>query len=146
MRSTIRSLLAAALLLAACGGDTAETTVTTSPSETTTTAVTTTAVAEITTSQAPTTTTQAVDPYTFDITIEGSTVTGGGRLVVPVGETVTLRITADVADEVHIHGYDLFVELEPDVPAEISFPADIPGVVEVETHHSQLVIANLEAS
>jgi heme/copper-type cytochrome/quinol oxidase subunit 2 len=151
MRSTLPRLVAITLVITACGGESAGTVpdATTTPVETTTTAaesptttgpVTTTAVAETTT------TTEAPDPYTFEIVIEGSTVTGGGRLSVPVGETVTLRITSDVADEIHIHGYDLYVDLEAGVTSEVSFPADIPGTVEIETHNDRREIASLEAS
>jgi heme/copper-type cytochrome/quinol oxidase subunit 2 len=152
MRSIVL-LVAFALVVTACGGETAstttealtpttpvETTTTTAESTTTTESVTTTTVAETTT------TTETPDPYTFEIVIEGTTVTGGGRLSVPVGETVTLRITSNVADEVHIHGYDLFIDLEPGVASEVSFSADIPGTVEIETHNDQLEIASLEAS
>lgn len=143
-------LLAAALMSGACGGDATTTTTsstTTAPPETTTTVTPPVSEESSTTAEATTTTTtEPVDPYTFEIGIEGSTVTGGGRIVVPFGETVTLRITSDIADEVHIHGYDLYVDLEAGVTAEVSFTADIPGVVEIETHNSHLVIANLEAS
>lgn len=90
--------------------------------------------------------TTTTDPYTFEIALDGSTVTGGGRITVPLGVTVTLRIDSDVTDEVHIHGYDLFVDLVAGETAEVSFVADIPGVVEIETHDTGLVLANLEAS
>jgi len=150
MRSFLPGLLAVALVVAACGGD-VETTTTEAPTTTTTVAETTTTATTTpsettTTTEATTTTTEAVDPYTFEIGIEGTTVTGGGRISVPLGETVTLRFTSDVADEVHIHGYDLFVDLEAGGTVEVSFVADIPGVVEVETHDTGLVLANLEAS
>lgn len=152
MRFSILWLLVGALTVVACGGESADTTATTAPTTTTSEAPPTTAADDTTTTDATTTTTgattttEAADPYTFDIVIEGTTVTGGGTLSVPVGETVTLRITSDIADEVHIHGYDLVLDLEAGVQSEISFAADIPGVFEIETHHSRLVIANLEAS
>lgn len=147
MRHVIPVFLVATLALGACGGD-AGTTTTSSPPESTTTLISTTVTEDSsTTTDATTTMTpEPGNPYAFDIEVEGSTVTGGGRISVPVGETVTLRITSDIADEVHIHGYDLFVDLEAGVTAEVSFVADIPGVVEIETHNSQLVIATLEAS
>lgn len=141
--------LLVAAVLTACGGESADTTTTTVPATTTTAAeTTTTTIGEETTSTtaAATTTTVPDDPYTFDIVIEGTEVTGGGRITVPLGETVTLRFTSDVADEVHIHGYDIFVDLEPGGTVEETFVADIPGVVEIETHHGGLVLANLEAS
>jgi heme/copper-type cytochrome/quinol oxidase subunit 2 len=144
MRSGTSTLVAVALLVAACGAEpesTTTTTTTTTAAESTTT-TTATGTTEATTTTAP----EPVDPYTFEIGIEGSTVTGGGRIAVPVGETVTLLITSDIDDQVHIHGYDLFVDLEAGVTAEVSFAADIPGVVEIETHEGALVVATLEAS
>ena len=153
MRSIVPRLVAIALVVTACGGETASTTTeattTTAPTEsTTTTVVSTTTTEPVTTTAAAetTTTTEAADPYTFEIVLEGSMVTGGGRLTVPVGETVTLRFTSDVADEVHIHGYDIYVDLEPGETTEVSFPADIPGTVEIELHHGGREIASLEAS
>jgi heme/copper-type cytochrome/quinol oxidase subunit 2 len=144
MRSATSMLVVVALLVTACGAESESTTATT----TTTTAAesTTTTTATTTTGATTTTSTEPADPYTFEIGIEGSTVTGGGRIAVPVGETVTLLITSDIDDQVHIHGYDLFVDLEAGVTAEVSFAADIPGVVEIETHEGALVVATLEAS
>lgn len=153
MRSKVPRLVVIALVVTACGGETATTTTeaptTTTPVETTTTTAETTTTTEAVTSTTvaeTTTTTTVPDPYTFEIVIEGTTVTGGGRLSVPVGETVTLRFASDVADEVHIHGYDIYVDLVPGETAEVSFPADIPGTVEIELHHGGREIASLEAS
>jgi hypothetical protein len=45
---------------------------------------------------------------------------------------VTIRVTSDVADEVHVHGYDLMTDVDPGTPATVTFDATIPGVFEVE--------------
>ena len=63
---------------------------------------------------------------------------------VPAGEQVTLVITADVADEVHVHGYDLTAELAPGTPAELTFDATLPGVFEVELHDAGTVLLTLQ--
>jgi hypothetical protein len=77
----------------------------------------------------------------------GGEVTGGTqRVPVPLGARVTLVVTGDVADEVHVHGYDSYLDVAPGAAALITFPADIPGVFEVETHDSGLVLAQLEVS
>ena len=148
MRTRISGLIAAVLVAAACGGGSADTTTTSEPPTTTTTDVETTTTANQSTTTAGDTTTTSVpaDPYTFEIVIDGSEVTGGGRISVPLGETVTLRIASDVDDEVHIHGYDIYVDLVAGTTIETSFVADIPGVVELETHDGGLVLATLEAS
>jgi hypothetical protein len=67
-----------------------------------------------------------------------------GRVPVAVGTPVTLSITSDAADEVHVHGYDLEATLTPGTPAEISFDAGIPGVFEVELHEAGTVLLSLQ--
>ncbi len=74
-------------------------------------------------------------------------VTGGTqRVPVPLGEMVTLVVTGDVAGEVHVHGYDSYLDVTPGAEARVTFPAGIPGVFEVEVHDSGLVLAQLEVS
>ncbi len=71
--------------------------------------------------------------YEFSVEFADGDVVGGvSRHKVDLGSTVKLTITSDVADEAHLHVYDQMVDLEPGVPAELVFRADIPGVVEIE--------------
>jgi len=49
---------------------------------------------------------------------------------------VELTISSDVAEEVHVHGYDIARALEAGVGTTLRFTADIPGVFEVELEHS----------
>ena len=58
------------------------------------------------------------------------------RIAVELGEKLVLRFTSDVAEEIHVHGYDLYADLVPGTPAEITFVADIPGSFEVELHEA----------
>ncbi|MET0764991.1 MAG: hypothetical protein ABWY29_08995 [Blastococcus sp.] len=67
-----------------------------------------------------------------------------GRIPVGLGASVTLALTSDVADEVHVHGYDLTVELTPGQPAELTFDATVPGVFEVELHEAGTVLLTLQ--
>lgn len=79
-----------------------------------------------------------------EITIAGGKVTPpSGWLEVKRGQTVTLTVTSDVADELHVHGFDIARELEPGKAADISFEADMTGVFQVETHESKLVLIQL---
>ncbi|QFY08135.1 hypothetical protein GBF35_16900 [Nonomuraea phyllanthi] len=66
-----------------------------------------------------------------------------GWLEVAKGRQVTITVTSDVADELHVHGYDIEAELRPGVPATVRFTADLTGVFEVETHGSGLVLTQL---
>jgi hypothetical protein len=79
------------------------------------------------------------------VTVTGGQVTGDtGRVPVAVGEQVTLVVTSDVADELHLHGYDLRTALTAGTPAELSFQAIVPGVFEVELHDAGTVLLTLQ--
>ncbi len=82
----------------------------------------------------------------IDVTVADGTVTGGGRRNVDVGTQLTVRVVSDTADEVHVHGYDLFAELVPDVASEIVFDASLPGVWEIELENSGLLLAEIVVS
>jgi hypothetical protein len=127
----------AALTLAACGDDG-------SPQATGTT---TTAAATTTgpgTTSGPTTTAADTTPK-IEVTVVGGKPQGGVRREqVKTGETLVLRVTADVADEVHLHGYDKSADVAPGKPAEIRFTADIPGVFEVELEQRKQKLIELE--
>jgi predicted small secreted protein len=80
-----------------------------------------------------------------EITISGHDVEpSGARVEAQVGEPVTLQITSDRAGELHVHSTP-----EQEIPfskgtSEAELTIDQPGVVEVEDHHSGLVIVQLE--
>lgn len=79
------------------------------------------------------------------IEVRGGQVRGGAKRVqADVGDTVALTVTSDVADTVHVHGYDLEEPVAPEEPATLEFTADIPGVFEVELHDSGLKLADVQ--
>jgi hypothetical protein len=59
------------------------------------------------------------------------------------GDTVRFRVRSDVADEVHVHGYDLMKDVEPGQTITFSFPATITGIFEVELENRGEQIAQL---
>ena len=59
------------------------------------------------------------------------------------GDTVRFRVRADVADHVHVHGYDLMKDVEPGKTITFSFPADITGIFEIELEDAGEQIALL---
>jgi hypothetical protein len=142
-RATVAMLAAvAALTLVACGDDgspqaTGTTTTTTALAATTATTVGT------STSGRPTTT---ADPTpVIEVRVAGGKVQGGVRRErVRSGETVVLRVIADVADHVHLHGYDIMADVGPGKPAQIRFTADVPGVFEVELEDRKQPLLMLE--
>lgn len=89
--------------------------------------------------------TSAAAGQRIEVSVTGGQAAGDtGRVPVASGEEVTLVITSDVADEVHVHGYDLTAPLAPGRPAELTFAATIPGVFEVELHDAGTVLLSLQ--
>ena len=81
----------------------------------------------------------------IELTISGGTVVGGVRReTVKQGSQVTLRVTSDVADELHVHTYDLKVDLVPGRSADLTFLAKVPGVFEVELEGRDKKVLELE--
>lgn len=84
---------------------------------------------------------------TVAVTYAGGQVTGtSGREQVPLGEQVVLRISSDVAEEVHVHGYDLEGPIPAGGSVDIPLTASIPGVFEVELHDSGKVLFQLRVA
>ena len=61
-----------------------------------------------------------------------------------MGDLIVLTVRADVADEVHFHGYDVFGDVAPGLPAVLKVEALIPGVFEVELEGSRLELVVIE--
>ena len=93
---------------------------------------------------ATTTTTAGPAVTLIEITVANGAVKGRTRIKVNVGAPLRLVVTADVADEVHVHGYDLYADVAPGQPATIEFAATIPGVFEVELEGAGLELLSLE--
>lgn len=78
------------------------------------------------------------------IEVSGGRVAGGPRRVeAPVGDEVTSVVSGDVADTVHLHGYDVEVPIAPGQPATLTVTANIPGVFEIELEESKVKIGEL---
>jgi len=77
-------------------------------------------------------------PATTRIRIRDGAVVGGAPdIKVDKGETVRIVISADAADELHLHGYDITREAEADRPARFRFEADLEGAFEIESHTAE---------
>ena len=75
--------------------------------------------------------------------VVGGIVEGPGEIAVKLGDEAVFTVTVDVADEVHVHGYDLSYELKADAPTEVRFVADVPGIFEVELEHAHLHLVEI---
>jgi len=83
----------------------------------------------------------AKSSVTIDIEIRGGAPVGGiQQITVRRGDEVTVDVAGDSTGRVHIHGYDLFVDLN-DGSGTTQFDALIPGVfsMEIEATSRQLV-------
>ncbi|WUS35523.1 cupredoxin domain-containing protein [Streptomyces sp. NBC_01255] len=81
---------------------------------------------------------------TVTLAITGKTVQPPpSRIELKKGERLTLRVTGDRADTLHVHGYDRELPLTPGVPATLTLTADRTGLFEVETHESGLLLTQL---
>ena len=65
------------------------------------------------------------------------------RLRFTEGETVRFRARSDGPEEIHVHGYDRYVDLPAGKTVDVAFEADITGIFEVELHGSGESIAQL---
>jgi hypothetical protein len=151
------ALFVGGLMLSSCGGDgdSASTT------ETQTTETTQTTTADATTTETTTTTdtqTFTVDTITTETTTEPGVeeptvvridvvngVPKGGivRETVDKGDRVAIVVKSDVADEIHLHGYDISRDVAAGGTARIAFRATLPGRFEVELENRGVQIADL---
>jgi hypothetical protein len=74
---------------------------------------------------------------------DGQQVDGVRRVTVSRGRRVVLIVTSDVADHVHLHGYDIMRDVAPGQPARISFRATIVGTVEAELEDRGLPLTRI---
>jgi hypothetical protein len=83
-------------------------------------------------------------PATVRINVrDGRPVGGIRRVSVGRGRRVVLIVTSDVADHVHLHGYDVMRDVAPGRPARLAFRATIVGTVEVELEDRHVPLATV---
>jgi len=76
----------------------------------------------------------------------GEPVGGVQDLDYKAGEQVRFSVDSDVADEVHVHGYDLMKDVAAGGSVSFSFPAEIEGIFEVELEERGEQIAELRVN
>lgn len=68
------------------------------------------------------------------------------RISVEKGDIVRFRARSKTADELHIHGYDLYVRLPAGKTVSYRFKATLDGIFEIELHGSGERVAELRVS
>ncbi|NYG07723.1 plastocyanin [Phycicoccus badiiscoriae] len=76
---------------------------------------------------------------TIAITVTGNKVSPTPTTVsLRVGESLTLTVTSDHADQLHLHGFEIEKDLVAGKPLSVTVTGAQPGVYDVETHHPEL--------
>ena len=124
----------ASIAMVGCGSNDSESASTdTTTTETTTTATTTT-----------TTTTEVEKPTEVKVVVVDGAPQGGiVRATVNKDDQVVLVVTSDVADEIHLHGYDKARDIAAGGTIRIPFKATIPGRFEAELEGRGVQIAEI---
>jgi hypothetical protein len=112
--------------------------------------------ATTTTTQADVTTTPAAEqpkpekpekpeePEVATIVVENGRPVGGiAELEFAKGDQIRFVVESDVADHVHLHGYDVFRDIAAGGKAEFDVPATIEGVFEVELEDRVVPLAEI---
>jgi ABC-type glycerol-3-phosphate transport system substrate-binding protein len=128
-----------AALAAGCGGDSGnEATQTTTETQTTETDTTTETTPPTTTEEEP------PGPTVVQVTVVNGAPKGGiVRETVEQDDRVLLVVASDVADEVHLHGYDISRDVAAGGTVRLRFRAKLPGRFEVELENRGVPIAEL---
>ncbi|HEX5713225.1 MAG TPA: hypothetical protein VFX85_07930 [Solirubrobacterales bacterium] len=71
---------------------------------------------------------------------------GVEELEFSAGERIQFNVESDVADEIHVHGYDLSQNVAAGGKVSFDFPADIEGIFEVELEQRGVQIAELRVN
>jgi FtsP/CotA-like multicopper oxidase with cupredoxin domain len=87
----------------------------------------------------------AAGPRDVALVVKGGQLVSGNPVIqVRQGDEVTLRITSDKADELHMHGYDRHAHIAAGGTATLKIKADRTGRFPFELHKSHLELGTLE--
>lgn len=66
----------------------------------------------------------------------GKVVTADSRVETTLGEKIIVRISSDVADQIHVHGYNVYADVPAGGSVEIPLTMTLSGGYEVELHEA----------
>ena len=89
-------------------------------------------------------TVSAEDEIILEFDDEGGLVGGVRRESVDLGAKVTMIVEGNTDEQVHVHGYELYIE--PGGPSALKCDALIPGRFEVELEQSGRLLIELTVS
>ena len=82
-------------------------------------------------------------PITHIVVKNAQPVGGAKGITVKKGDPVKFDVTSDVADEIHVHGYDFKKDVAKGGTVAFDFPAKIDGRFDIELEHRSRQIASL---
>jgi hypothetical protein len=86
----------------------------------------------------------AAAPKPAVINVVGGKPAGGiKKLSYTKGQQVMFQVNSDIADEIHVHGYDFHKDVQAGKSVSFSFPATIEGVFVIELEAKGEQIAQL---
>ena len=68
------------------------------------------------------------------------------RVEVTLGDLVEIRVESDTEDEIHLHGYDVLIDVVAGEVSTLQFAANIPGTFEVELEDSGVFLVEFVVS
>jgi len=76
----------------------------------------------------------------------GEPVGGVAEITVSKGDEVRFKVKSAIAEEIHVHGYDLMKDVEAGGTVSFAFPAEIEGIfeAELEGHAEQILELRVE--
>lgn len=80
---------------------------------------------------------------TIVVNKSGEPVGGIAELTYKKGDQVRFKVKSAIADEVHVHGYDIMKDVEAGGTVSYDFPATIEGVFEAELEDQKEQILQL---
>jgi hypothetical protein len=83
----------------------------------------------------------------YDVVVQGGKPAGGiKKMAYTKGEQVRFTVHSDVADEIHVHGYNFKKDVSAGGTVKFSFPATIVGVFVIELESRARQIAQLRVN
>ena len=82
---------------------------------------------------------------TFELGIAGRKIVSGPQVLKAIkDDKIVLRVTSDEAEELHVHGIDISLDLEPNKVATVIFTANLTGGFAFELEKSGTELGTLE--
>lgn len=69
---------------------------------------------------------------TIEVGEDGKPVGGVAEITVSKGDEVRFQVKSAIAEEIHVHGYDLMEDVPAGGTVSFDFPAEIEGIFEAE--------------